>query len=132
MIYGAAGYTGSMVAERAASAGLDLVLAGREKDRARLEALAGRLDAGVRLFSIETWTKRRLIKALHQSWHQLGKSMPCGTVLPNLSETRKRLAFLLDLFAAVAAGWIDIAAITRGEPDDAAPDLFDKHGTGVE
>jgi hypothetical protein len=40
MIYGAAGYTGGMAAEHAASAGLDLVLAGREKDRRALEALA--------------------------------------------------------------------------------------------
>ncbi|WP_417844379.1 saccharopine dehydrogenase NADP-binding domain-containing protein [Thalassospira sp.] len=53
LIYGAAGYTGGMAAEHAASAGLNLVLAGREKDRPRLEALAGRLGAGVRLFSIE-------------------------------------------------------------------------------
>ncbi|MCX8996049.1 saccharopine dehydrogenase NADP-binding domain-containing protein [Rhizobiaceae bacterium BDR2-2] len=52
MIYGAAGYTGGMSAEHAASAGLNLVLAGREQDRVRLEALAGRLGAGVRLFSI--------------------------------------------------------------------------------
>jgi short subunit dehydrogenase-like uncharacterized protein len=40
MIYGAAGYTGGMAAEHATSAGLDLVLAGREKDRRALEALA--------------------------------------------------------------------------------------------
>jgi short subunit dehydrogenase-like uncharacterized protein len=53
MIYGAAGYTGGMAAEHAASAGLDLVLAGREQDRARLEAVASRLSAGVRLFSID-------------------------------------------------------------------------------
>lgn len=37
MIYGAAGYTGGMAAEHAASAGLNLVLAGREKDRASLK-----------------------------------------------------------------------------------------------
>ncbi|WHS58375.1 hypothetical protein [Pseudomonas sp. G2-4] len=37
MIYGAAGYTGGMAAEHAASAGLDLVLAGREKDRSHIE-----------------------------------------------------------------------------------------------
>ncbi|EWY35759.1 membrane protein [Skermanella stibiiresistens SB22] len=53
MIYGAAGYTGGMAAEHAASAGLDLVLAGREQDRTRLEAVASRLGAGVRLFSID-------------------------------------------------------------------------------
>jgi short subunit dehydrogenase-like uncharacterized protein len=53
MIYGAAGYTGGMAAEHAASAGLDLVLAGREQSRASLEALAGRLGAGVRTFSLD-------------------------------------------------------------------------------
>lgn len=53
MIYGAAGYTGSMAAEHAASAGLNLVLAGREKNRTKLEALADRLGAAVRLFSLD-------------------------------------------------------------------------------
>ncbi len=52
MIYGAAGYTGGMAAEHAASAGQKLVLAGREQDRAKLQALADRLGAGVRLFSL--------------------------------------------------------------------------------
>ncbi|MGF6231532.1 short subunit dehydrogenase-like uncharacterized protein [Inquilinus ginsengisoli] len=50
MIYGAAGYTGAMAAEHAASAGLDLVLAGREQSRPSLEALADRLGVGVRTF----------------------------------------------------------------------------------
>ncbi|MBX4892979.1 saccharopine dehydrogenase family protein [Rhizobium bangladeshense] len=53
MIYGAAGYTGGMAAEHAASAGLNLVLAGREKDRATLEAMARSLGAGIRLFSLD-------------------------------------------------------------------------------
>lgn len=53
MIYGAAGYTGSMVAKHAASAGLNLVLAGREKDRQKLETLGNRLRAAVKLFSLD-------------------------------------------------------------------------------
>jgi short subunit dehydrogenase-like uncharacterized protein len=53
MIYGAAGYTGGMTAEHAASAGLNLVLAGREQNRARLEALAGRLGATIRIISLD-------------------------------------------------------------------------------
>ena len=53
MIYGAAGYTGGMAAEHAASAGLDLVLAGRGKDRVKLEAMAGSLGATIRFFSLE-------------------------------------------------------------------------------
>ncbi|HCF4374985.1 TPA: saccharopine dehydrogenase NADP-binding domain-containing protein [Pseudomonas aeruginosa] len=53
MIYGAAGYTGGMVAEHAASAGLDLVLAGRAQSRAALETLAQRLGAEARMFSLD-------------------------------------------------------------------------------
>ncbi|GGF67339.1 membrane protein [Azorhizobium oxalatiphilum] len=53
MIYGATGYTGGMAAEHAASAGLNLVLAGREQNRARLEALAGRLGATVRIIPLD-------------------------------------------------------------------------------
>lgn len=53
MIYGAAGYTGGMAAEHAASAGLNLVLAGREKDRTTLEAMARSLGARIRLFSLD-------------------------------------------------------------------------------
>nr|WP_295977832.1 saccharopine dehydrogenase NADP-binding domain-containing protein [uncultured Agrobacterium sp.] len=53
MIYGAAGYTGGMAAEHAASAGLNLVLAGREKDRTTLESMAISLSASIRLFSLD-------------------------------------------------------------------------------
>lgn len=53
MIYGAAGYTGGMAAEHAASAGLNLVLAGREKDRTTLESMAVSLSASIRLFSLD-------------------------------------------------------------------------------
>ncbi|RUR43633.1 hypothetical protein ELY37_16950 [Vreelandella populi] len=53
MIYGAAGYTGGMAAEHAASAGFNLVVAGRTKDREALEILAGRLGADSRLFSLD-------------------------------------------------------------------------------
>jgi len=53
MIYGAAGYTAGMVVEHAAAAGLDLVLAGRDKNRAELEAMAARLGAEVRLFAVD-------------------------------------------------------------------------------
>ncbi|MCJ8517991.1 short subunit dehydrogenase-like uncharacterized protein [Pseudorhizobium tarimense] len=53
MIYGAAGYTGGMAAEHAASAGLNLVLAGREKDRTTLASMAVSLSASIRLFSLD-------------------------------------------------------------------------------
>lgn len=53
MIYGAAGYTGGMVAQHAASAGIDLLVAGRAQDRPALDALAGRLGAETRVFSLD-------------------------------------------------------------------------------
>lgn len=52
MIYGAAGYTGGMAAEHAARAGINLILAGRDRDRTGLETLAYRLGADVRIFSL--------------------------------------------------------------------------------
>lgn len=45
MIYGAAGYTGGVSVEHVASAGFDLVLAGRDRDQTALETLAGLLGA---------------------------------------------------------------------------------------
>lgn len=53
MIYGAAGYTGGMTAEHAASAGLQLVLAGLEGNRTDLETRAMRLGAETRIFSLD-------------------------------------------------------------------------------
>lgn len=53
MIYGAAGYTGSMVAQYAASAGVSLILAGRPEKRASLEKLADSISAEVRTFDLD-------------------------------------------------------------------------------
>lgn len=53
LIYGAAGYTGSMAAECAASIVLTLVLAGRPRSLHALDELAKRLDAEVRIFSLD-------------------------------------------------------------------------------
>lgn len=53
MIYGAAGYTGSMAAEHASAAGLQLVLAGFDGSRSDLAALAARLGADIRIFSLD-------------------------------------------------------------------------------
>lgn len=82
----------------------------------------------LRWMDYEHWPKRRLLMELHQAWQKLGKPFPRGTVLPNLSATRKRLAFLFDLFAEFQSGRIDIDALGRGEPDDATLDIFDRHG----
>lgn len=53
MIYGAAGYTGKMAATNAQKAGVELVLAGREQDRAKFVALAGELGVEYRLFAVD-------------------------------------------------------------------------------
>ncbi|KRE09286.1 hypothetical protein ASE63_21490 [Bosea sp. Root381] len=51
MIYGAAGYTGSMVAEHAKAAGLNIVVAGRSE--APLSELATRLGVSSRVFPVD-------------------------------------------------------------------------------
>lgn len=51
MIYGATGYTGALIAERAAEEGLKPVLAGR--DEVKLRAIAGRLGLMWRVFSLD-------------------------------------------------------------------------------
>ena len=53
MIYGAAGYTGRMVTANAKAAGVDVVLAGRPKDKDKLVALAAERDAEYRLFAVD-------------------------------------------------------------------------------
>lgn len=52
LLYGAAGFSGRLVADSLAALGIDLVLAGR--DQAKLAPLAGRLALPVRIFSLET------------------------------------------------------------------------------
>lgn len=51
LIYGAAGYTGAMVAEHAKAAGLNVEIAGR--DAAKLRKLAERLGVPYRVFSLD-------------------------------------------------------------------------------
>jgi len=51
LIYGATGYTGRMVSERAKAAGVPLILAGRDKDR--LSSLATELDVPYRVFQVD-------------------------------------------------------------------------------
>jgi len=51
LIYGATGYTGSMVARHAKATGLDIVIGGR--DASTLAALARELDVPVRVFQVD-------------------------------------------------------------------------------
>jgi short subunit dehydrogenase-like uncharacterized protein len=53
MIYGAAGYTGRMAAINARAAGVDVFVAGRAKDEAKLAALAAEIGAAYRLFAVD-------------------------------------------------------------------------------
>jgi short subunit dehydrogenase-like uncharacterized protein len=53
MIYGAAGYTGHMAAINARGAGVDVIVAGRAKDQAKLAALAAEIGAAYRLFAVD-------------------------------------------------------------------------------
>ncbi|WP_428943335.1 saccharopine dehydrogenase family protein [Pantoea sp. FN060301] len=60
LIYGATGYTGRMIASQAKSAGLSIIIAGRNAQS--LAALAAELDVGMRVFGLEdaAETARRL------------------------------------------------------------------------
>jgi|GEM_PF-4277527 len=51
LIYGATGYTGHMTAAQAKSASLNIILAGR--NRQRLGVFAGELDVSMRVFGLE-------------------------------------------------------------------------------
>ncbi|MCB1582602.1 MAG: saccharopine dehydrogenase NADP-binding domain-containing protein [Marinicella sp.] len=51
MIYGATGYSGQLIVERAVNAGMNPVVAGRSKDK--VEALAKKYDLECRVFSID-------------------------------------------------------------------------------
>jgi short subunit dehydrogenase-like uncharacterized protein len=53
LIYGAAGYTGQMVAANARNAGIEVVVAGRAKDEAKLATLADEIGAEYRLFAVD-------------------------------------------------------------------------------
>jgi short subunit dehydrogenase-like uncharacterized protein len=53
LIYGAAGYTGRMAAANVHAAGVDVVVAGRAKDQAKLSALAAEIGAEYRLLAVD-------------------------------------------------------------------------------
>lgn len=59
MIYGATGYTGRMAAAHAKTAGLELVIAGRNAEQ--LAALAAQLDVAYRLFNADAATAQNLV-----------------------------------------------------------------------
>jgi len=88
-------------------------------------------EALLRSMKYEDWPKRRRLKALHQAWQKLGKPVRRGTVFPNHSIVAGKLVFLVDLIAAFNSGAINPDALAARQFEDAALDLFDKHGVKV-
>jgi short subunit dehydrogenase-like uncharacterized protein len=98
LIYGAAGYTGRMVAINARAAGVDIVVAGRAKDEAKLAALAAKFGAEYQLFAVDD------LPAVKSALGDIG-------VLLNTAGPFMRTAEPL-MQACIAAGvhYLDIAA----------------------
>lgn len=98
LIYGAAGYTGRMVATNARATGVDVVVAGRAKDEPRLAALATEIGAEYRLFAVDD------LPAVQAALRDIG-------VLLNTAGPFMRTAEPL-MQASIAAGvhYLDIAA----------------------
>ncbi|MCC0807639.1 hypothetical protein FPV16_15605 [Methylobacterium sp. W2] len=98
MIYGAAGYTGRMAAANAKKAGLAIVVAGREQDKAKFVALAAELGVEYRLFAVHD------ISAAHAALHDVG-------VLLNTAGPFMRTAEpLMQACIAARVHYLDIAA----------------------
>jgi short subunit dehydrogenase-like uncharacterized protein len=95
LIYGAAGYTGSMVARQAKAAGLDIVLGGREAEK--LAGLARELGVPYRVFRVDA--------------DDLAQALPETRILLNCAGPFARTAEPL-MRACIAAGvhYLDIAA----------------------
>jgi short subunit dehydrogenase-like uncharacterized protein len=98
MIYGAAGYTGRMAAANAKKAGLTVLVAGREQDKAKFVALAAELGIEYRLFAVDD------IAAAHAALH--GVAALLNTAGPFMRTAEPLMK------ACIAAGvhYLDIAA----------------------
>jgi short subunit dehydrogenase-like uncharacterized protein len=98
MIYGAAGYTGRMVAANAKNAGVEVVIAGREQDKAKFVALAAELGVEYRLFAVDD------VAAAHAALDGIGALLNCAGPFMRTAEPLMQ--------ACIAAGvhYLDIAA----------------------
>lgn len=63
LIYGAAGYTGTMISERAKALNLDFEIAGRELKK--IKALAEKLNVPYRVFSVDDKTAWKNVYPRH-------------------------------------------------------------------
>jgi short subunit dehydrogenase-like uncharacterized protein len=98
MIYGAAGYTGQMVAANARNAGVEVVIAGREQDKAKFTAFAAELGVEYRLFAVDD------LAAAQAALHDIGVLLNCAGPFMHTAEPLMK--------ACIAAGvhYLDIAA----------------------
>lgn len=75
--------------------------------------------------------KRQLLKDLRCAWKRLGKPMPRGMVMANMSATLKHLEYVFDFYAEAAAERLDLAAISQGNFDDRALAFMERHGVRI-
>ena len=98
LIYGASGYTGRMIAAQATIAGLSIIVAGRKEPP--LAALAEKLDAGMRIFSLED--KDELIRQLEGISVVLNCAGPfAGTAEPLMKACIAQGIHYLDITAEI-------------------------------
>jgi short subunit dehydrogenase-like uncharacterized protein len=98
MIYGAAGYTGRMAATNVKNAGVEIVVAGREQDKAKFIALAAELGVEYRLFAADD------LPAAQAALDSIGVLLNCAGPFMRTAEPLMK--------ACIAAGvhYLDIAA----------------------
>lgn len=83
------------------------------------------------LLRYEGMAKRELLKRVYRAWRALGTNLPRGWRFPSLERVKQRLEFGTDLLAGFKSGTLDVAAMSRGEFDETALDLMDKHDIAV-
>ena len=82
----------------------------------------------LRVMQHEASSKRKLLKLVHQAWRAIGIDKPRGWVFPPQVAVQKRLELTADLIAGMTKGNLDAAAMGRGEFNEAALELMEKHG----
>jgi len=102
-------------------------------DQPTLQAvLRASIETIIKQGRYEACPKRKLLKEIHLSWKKLGRNVPRGSVMPNLTATRRQVEFRLELCKEALAGRIDMAALERGEINDDIRAIGAKHGSEIE
>jgi short subunit dehydrogenase-like uncharacterized protein len=125
LIYGANGYTGALIARRAAAMGVDAVLAGR--DRQAVAALAGELGLPHRIFGLDD--AAALTAALHGTKAILNCAGPFSrTAVPLANACVRARVHYLDI-----TGEIDVfEELARRDRDARAAEITILPGTGFD